>query len=106
MYMLKPDMRTYYPTIKADYVEKLCDDLKLRYYQRMIIKSMLGLPKRRINMFEFRVDEEFHGMDVNDTIETFLRNGYVITLTPVRYNTYNAIVFEVGDIDESFARED
>ena len=104
--MLKPDMRTYYPTIKTDYVEKLCDDLKLRYYQRMIIKSMLGLSKRRINMFEFRVDEEFHGMDVNDTIETFLRNGYVITLTPVRYNTYNAIMFEVGDIDESFARED
>lgn len=57
-------------------------------------------------MFEFRVDEEFHGMDVNDTIETFLRNGYVITLTPVRYNTYNAIMFEVGDIDESFGRED
>ena len=106
MYILKPDMRTYYPTIKADYIEKLCDDLKLRYDQRMIIKSMLGLPKRRINMFEFRVDEEFHDMNVNDTIETFLKNGYVITLTPVRYNTYNAIMFEVGDIDESFARED
>lgn len=106
MYILKPDMRTYYPTIKADYIEKLCDDLKLRYDQRMIIKSMLGLPKRRINMFEFRVDEEFHDMNVNDTIETFLKNGYVITLTPVRYNTYNAIMFGVGDIDESFARED
>lgn len=57
-------------------------------------------------MFEFRVDEEFHDMEVNDTIETFLKNGYVLTLTPVRYNTYNIIMFEVGDIDKSFARED
>lgn len=57
-------------------------------------------------MFEFRVDEEFHDMNVNDTIETFLKNGYVITLTLVRYNTYNAIMFEIGDIDESFTRED
>ena len=57
-------------------------------------------------MFEFKVDKEFYGMNVNDTIETFLKNGYVITLTPVRYNTYNAIMFEIGDIDESFTRED
>lgn len=104
MYMLKPDMRTYYPTIKADYVEKLCDDLKLRYHQRMIIKSALGLPQRRITMFELRVDEEFRDMNVETVIETFLQNGYILTLTPIQYDTHNTIMFEVGDIDESFER--
>lgn len=57
-------------------------------------------------MFEFRVDEEFHDMEVNDTIETFLRNGYVLTLTPIKYNTHNVVMFEVGNVDESFQRED
>ena len=53
-------------------------------------------------MFEFKVDENFYDIGVNDTIETFLRNGYVLVLTPIKYSTHNVIMFEVKDVDESF----
>lgn len=54
-------------------------------------------------IFEIKTDKYFDSYHGDDVIKCFLEQGYILTITPTKYNdnTYSMMV-EVGDIDESF----
>ena len=48
-------------------------------------------------------DETFHDMISDDVIHGLLANGYVLNITPWKYNSDKySVMIEFGEIDESF----
>ena len=54
-------------------------------------------------IFELNANEIFNDMLCDDAIHALLSNGYVLTLTPNKYDEDKyTLIFEVGEVDESF----
>lgn len=48
-------------------------------------------------------DETFHDMISDDVIHGLLANGYVLNITPCKYNDDKyTVMIEIGEIDDSF----
>jgi hypothetical protein len=59
-------------------------------------------------MFEIKVDEDYYyDTDVTSLLSVLSRNGYTLTITPIKYDgeysNKNALMIEIGEIDESFS---
>ena len=54
-------------------------------------------------IIELNTDECFHDMLADDVIHGLLANGYVLNITPCKYNDDKyTIMIEIGEIDDSF----
>ena len=48
-------------------------------------------------------DDTFHDLICDDVIHGLLANGYVLNITPCKYNGDKyTVIIEIGDIDDSF----
>ena len=56
-------------------------------------------------IFEIKTDEYFDSYRGGDVIRCLLEQGYILTITPVKYNDDKySMMIEIGDIDDSFER--
>lgn len=54
-------------------------------------------------IIELNTDECFHDMLADDVIHGLLANGYVLNITPCKYNDVKyTVMIEIGEIDDSF----
>lgn len=54
-------------------------------------------------IIELNTDECFHDMLADDVIHGLLANGYVLNITPCKYNDDKyTVLIEIGEIDDSF----
>lgn len=54
-------------------------------------------------IIELNTDECFHDMLSDDVIHGLLANGYVLNITPCKYNDNKyTVMIEIGEIDDSF----
>lgn len=54
-------------------------------------------------IIELNTDECFHDMLADDVIHGLLANGYVLNITPCKYNDDKyTVMIEIGEIDDSF----
>ncbi len=54
-------------------------------------------------IFELNTNECFNDMLADDVIHGLLANGYVLNITPCKYNDYKyTVMIEIGEIDDSF----
>lgn len=54
-------------------------------------------------IIELNTDESFHDIFVDDVIHGLLANGYVLNITPCKYNSDKyTVMIEIGEIDDSF----
>ena len=52
---------------------------------------------------ELNTDECFHDMLADDVIHGLLANGYVLNITPCKYNSDKyTVMIEIGEFDDSF----
>lgn len=48
-------------------------------------------------------DDTFHDLICDDVIHGLLANGYVLNITPCKYNNNkHTVIIEIGEIDDSF----
>lgn len=56
-------------------------------------------------IFEIKTDKYFDSYRGDDVIRCLLEQGYILTITPVKYNDDKySMMIEIGDIDDSFER--
>lgn len=56
-----------------------------------------------VKIIELNTDECFHDMLADDVIHGLLANGYVLNITPCKYNNDKyTVMIEIGEIDDSF----
>lgn len=54
-------------------------------------------------IIELNANECFNDMLADDVIHGLLANGYVLNITPCKYNGYKyTVMIEIGEIDDSF----
>lgn len=54
-------------------------------------------------IIELNANECFNDMLADDVIHGLLGNGYVLNITPCKYNSYKyTVMIEIGEIDDSF----
>lgn len=54
-------------------------------------------------IIELNANECFNDMLADDVIHGLLANGYVLNITPCKYNSYKyTVMIEIGEIDDSF----
>lgn len=54
-------------------------------------------------IIELNTNECFNDMLADDVISGLLANGYVLNITPCKYNNNKyTVMIEIGEIDESF----
>ena len=54
-------------------------------------------------IIELNADEYFNNIVADDVIHGLLANGYVLNITPCKYNSYKyTVMIEIGEIDDSF----
>ena len=54
-------------------------------------------------IIELNTNECFNDMLADDVIHGLLANGYVLNITPCKYNNYKyTVMIEIGEIDDSF----
>lgn len=54
-------------------------------------------------IIELNANECFNDMLTDDVIHGLLANGYVLNITPCKYNGYKyTVMIEIGEIDDSF----
>lgn len=57
-------------------------------------------------IIELNTNECFNDMVADDVIHGLLANGYVLNITPCKYNkNKHTVMIEIGGIDESFFPE-
>lgn len=55
------------------------------------------------SMFEIKVDESYwYDSDITSMLSVLSRNGYTLTITPIKYDSKHSLMIEIGEIDESF----
>jgi hypothetical protein len=54
-------------------------------------------------IIELNTSEYFNDMVADDVIHGLLANGYVLNITPCKYNRDKyTVIIEIGDVDDSF----
>ena len=54
-------------------------------------------------IIELNANECFNDILADDVIHGLLANGYVLNITPCKYNSYKyTVMIEIGEIDDSF----
>lgn len=60
-------------------------------------------PKEEIMPFEIKTDDTYaYDYDLVGMLSVLSRNGYTLTITPIKYTDKNTLMIEIGEIDESF----
>jgi hypothetical protein len=53
--------------------------------------------------FEIKTNDIYeYDYDVVAMLSVLSRNGYTLTITPIKYTDKNTLMIEIGEIDESF----
>ena len=53
--------------------------------------------------FEIKTNDMYeYDYDVVAMLSVLSRNGYTLTITPIKYTDKNTLMIEIGEIDESF----
>lgn len=53
--------------------------------------------------FEIKIDDTYaYDYDLVGMLSALSRNGYTLTITPIKYTDKNTLMIEIGEIDESF----
>jgi hypothetical protein len=53
--------------------------------------------------FEIKTNDMYeYDYDVVAMLSVLSRNGYTLTITPIKYTDRNTLMIEIGEIDESF----
>jgi hypothetical protein len=53
--------------------------------------------------FEIKTNDTYeYDYDVVAMLSVLSRNGYTLTITPIKYTDRNTLMIEIGEIDESF----
>lgn len=53
--------------------------------------------------FEIKTDDTYtYDYDLVGMLSVLSRNGYTLTITPIKYTDRNTLMIEIGEIDESF----
>ena len=53
--------------------------------------------------FEIKTDDTYeYDYDLVGMLSVLSRNGYTLTITPIKYTDKNTLMIEIGEIDESF----
>jgi hypothetical protein len=59
--------------------------------------------KEEIMPFEIKTDDTYaYDYDLVGMLSVLSRNGYTLTITPIKYTDKNTLMIEIGEIDESF----
>jgi hypothetical protein len=54
--------------------------------------------------FEIKTNDMYeYDYDVVAMLSVLSRNGYTLTITPIKYTDKNTLMIEIGEIDESFS---
>jgi hypothetical protein len=54
--------------------------------------------------FEIKTNDTYeYDYDVVAMLSVLSRNGYTLTITPIKYTDKNTLMIEIGEIDESFS---
>lgn len=60
-------------------------------------------PKEEAMPFEIKTNDIYeYDYDVVAMLSVLSRNGYTLTITPIKYTDKNTLMIEIGEIDESF----
>ena len=60
-------------------------------------------PKEEVMPFEIKTNDMYeYDYDVVAMLSVLSRNGYTLTITPIKYTDKNTLMIEIGEIDESF----
>lgn len=60
-------------------------------------------PKEEVMPFEIKTDDTYaYDYDLVGMLSVLSRNGYTLTITPIKYTDKNTLMIEIGEIDESF----
>jgi hypothetical protein len=53
--------------------------------------------------FEIKTDDIYtYDYQLVGMLNMLSRNGYIVTITPIKYTDKNTFMIEIGEIDESF----
>ena len=53
--------------------------------------------------FEIEIDDTYaYDYQLVGMLSMLSRNGYILTITPIKYTDKNTLMIEIGEIDESF----
>jgi hypothetical protein len=53
--------------------------------------------------FEIKTDDTYaYDYNLVGMLSMLSRNGYIVTITPIKYTDKNTFMIEIGEIDESF----
>ena len=56
--------------------------------------------------FEIKTNDIYeYDYDVVAMLSVLSRNGYTLTITPIKYTDRNTLMIEIGEIDESFMEQ-